>query len=139
MRSSLLFQVTLFAFIFIIAFADDTNCIDDYKASAFDCQFFLDRWYFDDNATYNVYSNCTWTAATRLPTTACKLLENDSCTLVISGTRFTKYSGKDIKEFVQKALNNCNHDGQGSGQYIADDISKGALCLCNNANASSCF
>ena len=137
MVNSLFIQVVLLALICSFAAAYNVNCGDNHKAYVWNCQTLLDNWTLDPNNEYGVYSNCKWIGITRVGTTACKLLENDSCTVVISGTGNAAYSGAEIRQFVQDSMNQCSGDDEVSAHYT--DIAKGSLCLCNHDTASSCF
>ena len=151
--SSLVLRVAVLVAICSVAFStlDDIRCGDSNKAYVWNCQTLLDNWYFDDYTYYYVFQdNCIWQGLTHGTSFACKLLENDSCTLVIStpgsmmldgitgdSEQVAKYPGFVLKEFVQQAINQCTDgDSQVNAVYSTD---RGTICLVNHENADTCW
>ena len=139
-------QIASLALIFsLFSSAVAVKCGGNHKAYVWNCQTLLDNWTLDDNADYSAdYAGCLWSGVTRVDSVACKLLENDSCTVVISVMTTNDYNyfgsrtGAEIKQFVQDAITQCT-DGDEVSAHDGEATFGAALCLCNQDSASSCF
>ena len=151
--SSFAFRVAVLAVMCSVAFSalDNIRCGDSHKAYVWNCQTLLDNWNLDDYTYYYVFQDhCIWKGMTKATSAACKLLENDSCTLVIStpgsmmldgitgnSEEVAQYPGFVLKEFVQQAINQCTDgDSQINAVYSTD---RGTLCLLNHGSADTCY
>ncbi|KAI7870682.1 hypothetical protein BDF14DRAFT_1772633 [Spinellus fusiger] len=129
--------------IFLTSGAFAIQCFGDNKAWDWNCKTLLDNWTLDSRLTYSALdSACLWSGFTHHGAIACKLMVNDSCTLVIAANgKFpgSRIGGDQIKTFVQNAISQCS-----SGNLLnaadgnAFGIKSQRLCLINNNNASSC-
>ncbi|KAI7866497.1 hypothetical protein BDF14DRAFT_1811343 [Spinellus fusiger] len=121
------------------------ECNPKHQAWDWNCQTLLDRWNFQDNTLYDPRNyKCAWSGMTHYIEIGCKLLVNDSCTLVVTygggdHASAVGYTGAQMKAFMQQALSQCPKNNMLNAALTGIlRIEQGGLCLLNDANASSC-
>jgi hypothetical protein len=134
-------------YLILQVYSYEISCGNNHKAYVWNCQTLLDNWRLDDNKFYDPREySCLWSGITKGGTIGCKLLENDSCTLVISysisqdGYSSAGYTGSELKKYVQDSINKCTSNNEVSSHMRYPDAGRsGILCLCNHGSASSCY
>ena len=151
--SSFIIKATIVAVMCSLVFSslDNIQCGDSNKAWVWNCQTLLDNWSLDDYTYYYVFQdNCIWRGLTHGLSNACKILENDSCSLVIStpgsmmfdgitgnSEEVAKYPGFLLKEFVQQTIDQCTDENNQVNSVYSTD--RGTICLVNRDNADTCW